>query len=56
MLSFPCCSNNVAADYGAPGWLAQSMERLTLDFGSGHDPRVTESSSALGSALDIEPA
>ena len=30
-------------------WVAQSVKRLTLDFGSGHDPGVK--GSALGSAL-----
>ena len=32
-------------------WRAQSVERPTLDFGSGHDPRVMGLSLALGSAL-----
>ena len=31
-------------------WVAQSVERLTLDFSSGHDLRVVGSSPALGSA------
>ena len=38
------------------GWVAQSVDRLTLDFDSGHDPGVVESSPALGSALRVEPA
>ena len=37
-------------------WVAQSFKCLTLDFGSGHDPRVVGSSPALGSALSMEPA
>ena len=32
------------------------VECLTLDFSSGHDPRVMESSPVLGSALSMEPA
>ena len=32
-------------------WVAQLVEYLTLDFGSGHNLRVMESSSMLGSAL-----
>ena len=36
--------------------MAQSVEGLTLDFGSGHDPRVVESSPASGSTLSVEPA
>ena len=37
-------------------WVAQSVEPLTLDFGSGHDPRVVASSPVSGSTLSIEPA
>ena len=37
-------------------WVAQSVEHLTLDFSSGHDPRGTGSSSRLGSVLSVEPA
>ena len=36
--------------------VAQSVEDLTLDFGSGHDLRVVGSSSTLGTALNTEPA
>ena len=36
--------------------MAQSVERLTLDFGLGHDPRVVGSSPAFGSVLGVEPA
>ena len=36
--------------------MAQSVEYLTLDFGSGHDLRVVRSSPASGSALGMEPA
>ena len=37
-------------------WVVQSVEHLTLDLGSGHDPRVMESSPELGSVLNVEPA
>ena len=37
-------------------WVAQLIECLTLDFGSGHDPRVIRSSPASGSVLSVEPA
>ena len=37
-------------------WVAQSDECPTLDFGSGHGPRVVGSSPALGSMLSAEPA
>ena len=37
-------------------WVAQSVERLTLDFGSGHDSRAVRSSPTLGSILSTEPA
>ena len=36
--------------------VAQSVKRLTLDFSSGHDPRVVGSSTALDSVLSMEPA
>ena len=36
-------------------WVVQLVERLTLDFGSGHDPRVTGLSPNLGSVLSVEP-
>ena len=36
--------------------MAQPVEQLTLDVGSGHDPRVVGSSPTLGSALSVEPA
>ena len=32
-------------------WVAQWTEHLTFDIGSGHDPRVGELSSVLGSVL-----
>ena len=41
---------------GGSAWLAQSVECPTLDFGSGHDPRVVELSPVLGSVLNMEPA
>ena len=37
-------------------WVAQSVEHLTLDFSSGHDPRVVGFSPASGSVLSMEPA
>ena len=36
--------------------MAQSVERLTLDSGSGHDPKVVGSKPVLGSALSVETA
>ena len=36
--------------------MAQSVERPTLDFGSGHDPRVMGSSPTLGSTLSMQAA
>ena len=36
--------------------MAQSVKRLTLGFGSGHDLRAVRSSPTSGSALDTEPA
>ena len=40
---------------GRGAWVAQSVERPTLDFGSAHDPRVVGSSSESGSTLNMEP-
>ena len=34
--------------------MAQSVERPTLDLGSGHDPRVAGSSPVLGSVLTVQ--
>ena len=36
--------------------VAQSVERPTLDFRSGHDPRVVRSRPALGSVLSMHSA
>ena len=36
--------------------MAQSVKRPTLDFGSGHGPRVVSSSPLLGSELSVESA
>ena len=36
-------------------WVAQSVECPTLNFGSGHDPRVVGSSPPEGSMLTMEP-
>ena len=44
----------VSYNPGAPGWF--SVERPTLDFGSGHDPRIMGSSPASGSTLNMETA
>ena len=41
---------------GRGAWVAQLVERPTLDLGSGHDPRVVRSSPALGFRLSVEPA
>ena len=35
--------------------MAQSVERLTLDFGSGHDLTVVRPSPESGSVLNVEP-
>ena len=37
-------------------WVAQSVKRLTLDFGLGHDLTVVRSNLVLGSVLGMEPA
>ena len=37
-------------------WVAQLVEHLTLDFGSGHDLRVMGSSPVLGSVLSVQTA
>ena len=39
---------------GMPGWL--SLLSLTLDFGSGHDPRAVGLSPTLGFPPSMEPA
>ena len=36
--------------------MVQSVERPTLDFGSGRDPRVVGLSPTLGSMLSVMPA
>ena len=36
--------------------MAQLVERPTLDFSSGHDPRVVGSSPTLDSTLSMEPS
>ena len=36
--------------------MAQLIERWTLDFGSGYDPRVVGSDLVSGSTLSMEPA
>lgn len=37
-------------------WVAQSVERPTLDFGSGHDLRVVGLSLTLGSTVCVQSA
>ena len=38
-------------------WVAQlDKHHLTLDFGSGHNPRVVGLSPVLGSELSMDPA
>ena len=36
-------------------WVPQLVERPTLDFGSGRDPRVVGLGPVLGSVLSVEP-
>lgn len=36
--------------------MAQSVERLTLNFGPGHDPRFVGLGTAFVSVLSLEPA
>ena len=38
---------------GGHAWMAQLVKHPTLDFGSGHDPRVLGSSSASGSQWSV---
>ena len=59
-----CLDVPVSASPGVPikdahswgAWVAQLFECPTLDFSSGHDPRVVGSSPVLGSALSVESA
>ena len=37
-------------------WMAQLVERLTLDFGLGRDPRFVGLSHTWSSMLSVEPA
>ena len=37
-------------------WMARAAECQTLDFGSGHNPRVGGLSPMVGSALSVESA
>ena len=37
-------------------WVTQSVEHLTLDFSSGHDPRVVASRATWGSVLSMRLA
>ena len=46
-------TNKRTEKWGA--WVAQSVERSTLDSGSGHDPRVMGLSPKSGSALSVGP-
>ena len=41
---------------GEGAWVAQSVECLTLDFSSGHDPKVVGLSLAPGSLLSTQSA
>ena len=54
-----------ATNFGSPNrhkkenggaWVAQSVKRPTLDFGSGHDLIIVRLSPAVGSVLSVEPA
>jgi len=50
-------SSNYYKNPGERGaWLAQSVKRLTLGFGSGHDLRVVGLSLTMGSVLSGESA
>ena len=49
-------SKNVPSRFPWGAWMAQSVECLTFDFGSGHDLRVMRSSPVLGSMLSKECA
>ena len=42
--------------YHRGSWVAQSVEHVTLDFGSGHDPGVMGSSPVSGSMGSVESA
>ena len=47
-------SVKVKSEGSGDTWVAQSVEHRTLDFGSGHDPRVVGSSPhVLGSMLSM---
>ena len=42
---------------GWGAWVAQSIKRLTLDFGSGHDLKIHEFEPHVGLCADsVEPA
>ena len=41
---------------GVPGCLSQLVKHLTLEIGSGHDPKVVGSSPASDSMLSVESA
>ena len=49
-----CPSLRSREDWGA--WVAQIVEHLTLDFGSGRDLKVVRSGSALSSRLSGDSA
>ena len=51
----PPGTQNLIITSEVPG-VAQSVEHLTLDFCSGHDPRVVGSSPMSGSVLNVELA
>ena len=46
---------NVIENIRRGAWVAQPVEHLTLDFHSGHGPRVMGSSPTSGSTLSMEP-
>ena len=48
--------NDLKKSHFRGAWVAQSVEHLTLDLGSGHGPRIVESSPVSGSILGMEPA
>ena len=51
-----CAVSQIEASIFWSTWGAQSVEQLTHDFSSGHDPWVLGSSPASGPMLSVEPA
>ena len=52
-----CSPTSIIKAIHGGAWVAQSLKRLTLDFGSGHDFMVHEFESCVGlCAVSVEPA